>query len=155
MIVFSQKSDKEKRNPNSLRKLFIDIINEKFDGNISRAARWIENNFPNNYGVLDKSHRTIRGQISEIVNDIRYIEYWHIEAFARMVGVPAGMLLIFSRFRSEVSGDSSLTNARSIRDALHRAMSRTNFSDELHVGVLEEWADSIKNYQPGLDLHIR
>ena len=38
-IKFERKEDDEKLNPNSLRRIFIEIINQKFDGNKTIAAK--------------------------------------------------------------------------------------------------------------------
>lgn len=145
-MKFEINDTETKKNPNSLRKLLFDIIQYKYDGNVSEAARFILKSYVERYGIGTKTERSIRAHIKDIIEDRRYIEYWHLEAFAQMMQVPAGLLLIFSRMRSE-GGAADHANARIIRDGVSDAMLRTNFYEPLDVSVLDDWAESLRPLQ--------
>lgn len=143
----------KKKNPNSLRRLFVDILNYKFDGNLTRAADEIKRRYAIRYGIQGRSPRTFRRHLGEIVADSRRIEYWDIEVFANIMGVTSGQLLLFSRLRSD-SGDhltcSVIENGTSL--GLKRIVLRLAEGEPLDVELLDEWSDLMSELQPGLPI---
>lgn len=98
-IVIRQQNETEKKNPNSVRFLLGHIINVYFDGNIAKAARELRK-----FGGRYKDERDDRGpkvlntkSILRILQDEDHVTYWHLEIFARFLGIPTGTLLLVSR----------------------------------------------------------
>ncbi|MGO6982517.1 hypothetical protein [Rhizobium leguminosarum] len=94
-----QKSDREKRNPNSLRFLIAHVINIYFEGNVSLAVEQLQP-----YGgryIDDRTDRHAKQinekNITKILKDEIHIAYWHVEIFSRALGVPSGIFLLISR----------------------------------------------------------
>lgn len=142
-----------KKNPNSLRRLFVDILNYKFDGNITRAAEEIKRRYAIRYGIQGRAPRTFRRHLTEIVTDRRRIEYWDIEVFANIMGVTSGQLLLFSRLRSD-SGDrltcSIIENGTSL--GLKRIVLHMAEGQPLDVELLDEWSDLMSELEPSLPI---
>jgi len=70
------------------------------------------------------------------------LKYWHLEAFAKQVGVPTGLLLIFSRLRSNRDKGLIDENARILR-ALREFAERTKPDDPFEIDALFGWAETL------------
>lgn len=88
---------RDKRNPNSLTSLIREISFEQFGGNIQRTAEGLSDVRPER--LYDVSALT-PGQVDAIFNSRSHIKYYQLEAFANVVGVPTGILLLVSRLKS-------------------------------------------------------
>ncbi|MFC4726188.1 hypothetical protein AB6B38_11880 [Glycocaulis abyssi] len=144
------KAGKDKKNPQSLRFLLIDIANHKHRGNITQLARTIKSSYASKYGIGELTERSIRRNISEILYDERRIEYWHIEVFANMIGVTSGQLLLFSRLTAEQNSSNGQPDI--IRQSSISSLEKTDISNTLDLETLIRWAEDLKGVQMPLPL---
>ena len=99
-VVISQKSETERKNPNSLRFLIGAIINSCFHGSQKEAVEQLAR-YSGAYRDTHRGHedfkRMNKKALSEILGDEDHIAYWHLECISNYLGIPTGALLILSR----------------------------------------------------------
>ena len=125
---------KKKLNPDSLRRMFFDIIQEYYDGDLVEAAHDL-NNRQRLYRLNSQSRSKFTPQmIEKILTDTMYISYWHLEAFSSKLGVPIGVFLLVSRMCSNISKDCPELNKGVLESLLsfsywHPSISEVQFKD--------------------------
>ncbi|TRL37581.1 hypothetical protein FM996_02135 [Methylosinus sporium] len=89
--------DKERKNPQSLRRVLYDILmSEPYNGDLEIAAQDLRK------AAKIRKNRDLKTKISQnilydIANDRIHIKYGHLDAFAQKMFIPAGLLLVYSR----------------------------------------------------------
>ena len=116
------KNMEKSRNPQVIRDLIRDIINEDFNGDVAVAAVKISER---GLRMLSKK-RDYKGItpsiLYSIMRDDSHIKFSHLEIIAGYIGVPTGVLLIYTRCRSaERVGDlDDVEHIRKILTQLNR-----------------------------------
>lgn len=132
---FKSIPDVGRKNPLALRQLVFDIIFEDHDSNISKAAEALHKKIPEN--ERRKYHYLSDNILLKILRDEIHLKYPHLEMVARSLDIPTGLLLLFSRLRSEVAK----TNRGGARRALREC--------EALIRALESIRDSLEHRAPG------
>ncbi len=91
--------DLEKKNPNSLRFVVGHVINFFFDGARNAAVEAMRR-VSGKY-ASDRPNPAVKIMTEDalgiFLHDDDHVEYWHIEAIAKSINLPAGALLLISR----------------------------------------------------------
>ena len=125
--------DTARKNPLALRQLIFDVITEDHAGDISEAAKALHKKVPNK--ERRKYHYLSDNMLLKILRDENHLKYAHLEMVARGQDIPTGLLLLFSRLRSEVAKTNRGGAARALREceALIRALESIRESLETRV----------------------
>jgi len=137
----------EKLNPNVIRRLLFDIVHEMFGGNLLKMARTIKSRGYLRYRKQNLAERTLTDHIKKLLDDEKRFEYWHIEIMANLIGVPAGVILIYTRIQSDYD-KNDFSHPVEMTKFLHntaRKMERVNRN--LNFDDLRELSEVFKGKQ--------
>ena len=118
----------ERNNSNSLRTLLFDVIERDYDGSTRDAAQRFRQLLKQS---RDRRKFRMHGKglspwsLSRVCDDDTPITFAQLDALAHHVEMPMGLVLLFSRIRSEVeSARGDITDARKILLAAKAALNR-------------------------------
>lgn len=160
-----------KQNPNSIRKLFFDYIDRKHRGNQAIAAEAFAA-FVEETAEEKGSSATYRGQtisrstINKINTDTTYIQYWHLELLARMIGLPIGFILLYTRMQSntvsrkrhrhienEVIAKTAVSVFSDFLEELESRRHEDALNEFIEFDLLESWVETYKRIEEEHQLH--
>lgn len=150
---FHEKDDK--LNPNTLLGVLWDICRYRGFRTYQEAADVLASE-----AELSWSRRRMGltgGVLREIFSQDTPIKYWQLEACARQAGVPTGLLLMFSRLRSNSRKGRIKENEKIL--SLLGEIALTKPDDTFQIETLYEWAEQLGTSPPPpqlpLDLRSR
>jgi hypothetical protein len=115
-VTVEQIPETQKRNPNSLRFLIGHILGSYFESHkqaVEKLRQW--------GGIYKGTRRGAPAKninvkaLSGILADKEYIAYWHLEIFAKQLGIPTGALLFISRLFANMRYGKSESNEALVR----------------------------------------
>jgi hypothetical protein len=94
--TFFEKAELARNNPQSLRRVLYDLTTKKFDHNLKVTASELKAALRTRHG------RTLHSTLSKeslfnILSDRTHIKYYHLEAYARKLGIPVSLIVLYSR----------------------------------------------------------
>jgi len=93
------------------------------------------------------------GKIGKIERDGEYIRYMHIEKYAEYLGIPTGMILIFSRmFANKRDGTHRREENEDLAAKIVAVMKRVTNETEFDIEELREWQKILKTGQTNFNL---
>ncbi|KRB80935.1 hypothetical protein ASE00_18175 [Sphingomonas sp. Root710] len=96
----------ERLNPESIRRLFYDTIHQQFGGNVRKAVTEFADILKRSENFLKFRRHKIgisEDSLYKLTKDKQLVSYTQLDALAQHHKVPLGLLLIFTRLRSEIS----------------------------------------------------
>ena len=151
-----------KRNPNSIRKLFFDYIDRAHRGNQVIASEAFAR-FVRDTAKEEGSSATYRGQtisrttLTKINTDSTFIQYWHLELLARMIGIPIGFMLLYTRmqsntvstsqrrrFENEVIARTAVTVFGDFLEDLEARRKSGRVEEFIEIELLQSWVEEYK-----------
>jgi hypothetical protein len=156
---FKQIKDQRKRNnPQSLRRTLYDATLKQYgDAPTLAAAKLSE-------ALRTREGRTLHSSFSaeilyNILSDRSHIKYYHLEGYARDLGVPVSLILFYSRLtanQSDGASQSSKAMLRAYRSIIGDAVSKlTGDAENPHSFTIEDllrWVEIYKSEQEQLQL---
>ncbi len=138
-----------KRVPNSLREVLFLILNDQYGGTATKLRPFLEAAYvkyhPTGKNVPQKLEHDYISRIEDGLSDL---PYWQIEAFAAASGLPAGVLLLFSRFRSNVrpspDRERNVEENQKIIFALREILDSLNPEADFDETLLRDWTDQFR-----------
>jgi hypothetical protein len=124
-----------KRNPNSLTYLFR-LIRTDY-AHLSQkefATRLMAENLP--FPIKKVGRKTIE----RIEDNIGDVHYFHLEKLSMLVGVPSGLLLLFSRMLANRRDDFQKEQNSELVAKIVAVLNRVNDETEFDVNELRAWA---------------
>lgn len=137
----------DKLNPNSIRKLLWDVYEANFESDAEAAIALNKHcKFSWGGGVSFTP-----GMLRKLLDDKTMLKYWHIQAFADYLGIPSGMLLLFSRLRSNAERGAT-ADTRRILAAMAELGTLIEHDDDFGPDTLARWISLTSHGQTALDL---
>ena len=127
-----------KQNPASLREVFRYV--RQIDGSSPEQFEKKLLPYCGRYGKKKMPAKTIR----QIEKDDTRIQYWHIELYSNYVGIPSGVLLLFSRLKANIR-DGKHQNAIKIRESVREIFGSEKFFNDFESEDLELWIDAFSD----------
>ncbi|MGE0677204.1 hypothetical protein [Pseudolabrys sp.] len=139
---FKEIKSKERRNPQTIRRLIYDILKQYFDGNLHVAATRLNKNRVAHKGRNYKTQISQEGLYS-VSRDRQWIKYLLLEALAIELKVPVSVLLFYTRLRSEQEERDNGTRARAMIKGFSAVVSdakrKMESSHRFDFNDLREW----------------
>jgi hypothetical protein len=115
---FYEVPELKRNNPQSLRRVLYELTRERMDHNLAVVARELKAALRTRHG------RTLHSTLSDeslynILSDITHIKYYHLEAYARKLQIPVGLIVFFSRLTANQQDGTPQLN-----EAMLKAFSR-------------------------------
>jgi len=134
-----------RNNPQSLRKSLYDITRKRYDTDLFSAAAELRS-------LLRRRHgRTLHSAFSDevlynILTDKSHIKYYHLEAYARRLGIPVALMLFYSRLTANQQDSAPYENAalvhafqRIMKDAADALTRNPNDPELYKINDLLRW----------------
>src|SRR5690242_16255355 len=91
---------KRRNNPQSLRKALYEITKRKLGEDLSKVSVELKR------ALRTRQGRTLHNAYSDevlyrILRDDTHIKYYHLEGYARQLGIPVSVLLLYSRLTNQ------------------------------------------------------
>jgi hypothetical protein len=103
---FVEVEPEKRQNPNSIRRLFFQFIDQEFDKDCRPAAAALSSTERPN-GVTRSYQRGLSEEsLYNFTRDRRSIDYATLDAFARYHNVPLSLVLLFTRIHSELEDEN-------------------------------------------------
>lgn len=135
---------KDKKNPNSIRRLFFDLVDQEFRGNQKFAAYSLTKFADTQLEGDTTNYRRLpitREILNRINQDAVYIQYWHLELIARYLKLPLGIILLFTRMQSNVDKkDGDLENQRISRFLRNISDELDKSDNAIDYAMLKKWS---------------
>jgi hypothetical protein len=154
----------DRRNPQSVRKTLYDITTALYNNNLPEFADSLRLALRTRMGRSLKSSFSSEG-IYGLLIDRTHIKYYHLESYARLIGVPVSLILLYSRMTSNQEDEPPHLNRSMIaaflkilNDASTKLEENPNQGNLYAIDDFFRWVqiyrdeESLRSQQPQLDL---
>lgn len=123
--------------PRVIRDLLKEIVDEDFDGSVTDAAEEISRVGRERFGETRQYPAITRAILYNLLGDKSQIKFGHLEMIAHYLGVPVGVMLIYTRSKAAMRDNNAadMDYVKSVLQVLHESLEQ---QDSLSLENLRE-----------------